>query len=539
MARIELTRIRTRIARRIAGLFVLCALGPLALLAAVTIWTLDRYLRDEQDARLRALAKDVAMDSVGRLVDIEARVRLMAAAPAPPGASSRIPSEARRGIRELTTHRRPDDVPGIAPALRARLASGESVLRPVPGTLSALQLLVPASADVDGARTVLAADLDIREIWGLEDMGTLSGATVELCAIRSPATVLVCTNDRLSGTMLSALTGGRGAGSFTLETEGREWLGAYWSAPLHHQFRVAEWTAVLMTRADDALAPTRALTTTFGLVGVATLSGVLLLSFHMIRGRLDPVERLHACTRRLADGDLAARAAVKTGDELEGLAEAVNAMAADLQEQFEQLHAYSVGTLEALARAIDAKSQWTAGHSTRVTELAVAIAAAMGLDDRARETIRRGALLHDIGKIAIPAEILDKPAPLTGEELTVVREHPTVGARILQPLPHCQAILPMVLQHHERLDGSGYPSGLRGDDIHLYARILSVADVFDAMTSRRPYRAGIPPALVVGHIAAGAGRQFDAVVVAALLRLLADARGPVLASENWNLGETA
>ena len=184
---------------------------------------------------------------------------------------------------------------------------------------------------------------------------------------------------------------------------------------------------------------------------------------------------------------------VRTGDELQALGESFNAMAGDLQRQFEQLHALSVGTLEALARTIDAKSPWTAGHSTRVAEVALAVARAMHFDAPALERIRRGALLHDIGKIGISADILDSPAPLTDEQMAIVREHPALGARILEPLPHCADILPMVLQHHERFDGGGYPAGLAGTGIALDARVLAVADVYDAITSDRPYRRGLPP----------------------------------------------
>ena len=154
---------------------------------------------------------------------------------------------------------------------------------------------------------------------------------------------------------------------------------------------------------------------------------------------------------------------MRTGDELQGLCDAFNAMAGDLQRQFAQLHALSVGTLEALARAIDAKSPWTAGHSTRVTEIALAIGRAMRLDAPALDRIRRGALLHDIGKIGISADILDKPG--AADRRRRWRSSASTrrsGARILEPLPHCADILPMVLQHHERLDGSGYPAGLAG-----------------------------------------------------------------------------
>ena len=253
------------------------------------------------------------------------------------------------------------------------------------------------------------------------------------------------------------------------------------------------------------MAPAQALVRTVVLVAVATICVLLLVSLRQIRRLLDPIARLQDGTAGLARGEFETRVDVRTGDELQALGESFNAMAGDLQRQFEQLHALSVGTLEALARTIDAKSPWTAGHSTRVAEVALAVARAMHFDAPALERIRRGALLHDIGKIGISADILDSPAPLTDEQMAIVREHPALGARILEPLPHCADILPMVLQHHERFDGGGYPAGLAGTGIALDARVLAVADVYDAITSDRPYRRGLPPRDAAVRISEAAG----------------------------------
>jgi hypothetical protein len=139
----------------------------------------------------------------------------------------------------------------------------------------------------------------------------------------------------------------------------------------------------------------------------------------------------------------------------------------------------------------------------------------MRFDAPSLERIRRGALLHDIGKIGISSEILDSPAPLTVDQMAIVREHPALGARILEPVPHCADILPMVLQHHERFDGGGYPAGLAGTGIALDARILAVADVYDAMISDRPYRRGLPSRDAAVRISEAAGGQFDPEVVSA------------------------
>jgi putative nucleotidyltransferase with HDIG domain len=144
----------------------------------------------------------------------------------------------------------------------------------------------------------------------------------------------------------------------------------------------------------------------------------------------------------------------------------------------------------------------------------------MGYTEKDLDRIRRGALLHDIGKIGTPVAILDKPGKLAPEELKTMREHAGRGAYLLQPIPAFEEILPIVLQHHEWVDGSGYPEGLVGEAISLDARILAVADCFDALASDRPYRAGVSRERVIGMIKEGSGRQFDPKVVEAFLRLM-------------------
>jgi putative nucleotidyltransferase with HDIG domain len=178
------------------------------------------------------------------------------------------------------------------------------------------------------------------------------------------------------------------------------------------------------------------------------------------------------------------------------------------------------GTLNALARAIDAKSHWTSGHSERVTQLALRIGRQMGLPQPRLDALHRGGLLHDIGKIGIPPEILDKAGDLNPEERRVMREHSRLGASILEPIAAYAEVIPIVRQHHECFDGTGYPEGLTGEAISLGARIFAVADVYDALGSDRPYRAGIPPAQVREYIRKESGRQFDPRVVEAFLRVM-------------------
>lgn len=183
---------------------------------------------------------------------------------------------------------------------------------------------------------------------------------------------------------------------------------------------------------------------------------------------------------------------------------------AELVDNLEKL---AVGSIEALARAVDAKSKWTAGHSERVAQYAVLLGQAMDIGERNIELLHRGGLLHDIGKIGTPVQILDKKEKLTNAEFEEVKCHPAVGAKILEPVEVHQDILPIVLEHHERFDGTGYPRGLVGHDITLLGRITAVADVYDALSFARPYREGWAKERVVDHIIKGSGTHFDPDIV--------------------------
>lgn len=184
------------------------------------------------------------------------------------------------------------------------------------------------------------------------------------------------------------------------------------------------------------------------------------------------------------------------------------------------LNDLSWGTLTALARTVDAKSPWTGGHSERVAELSVEIGRRMRLPKPQLEVLRRAALLHDIGKVGIPAAILDKTDKLDDEEFRTIQGHSRVGARILEPISAYSEAIPIVLQHHERYDGTGYPHGLAGETITMGARIIAVCDVFDAMVSDRPYRKGWEKNKVVQMIKEDSGKKFDPMVVKEFLEVV-------------------
>jgi len=186
----------------------------------------------------------------------------------------------------------------------------------------------------------------------------------------------------------------------------------------------------------------------------------------------------------------------------------------------EELQEINLGILAVLARAIDAKSHWTAGHSERVTEFALKIGKTLALTHKQLDMIHRGGLLHDIGKLGIPNQILDKPVKLTPKEKQIVQTHTTLGARILEPIAAYSEVVRMALEHHENFDGSGYPQGLKGKNISLYSRILAVADNFDALSSDRPYRRALKRGEVIHLIKIQSGKKFDPLVVDAFLRVI-------------------
>ena len=194
----------------------------------------------------------------------------------------------------------------------------------------------------------------------------------------------------------------------------------------------------------------------------------------------------------------------------------------DLQRSNLALASAYEATLEGWVRALDLRDRETAGHTRRVTELTLRLARKMGIGGEQLVHIRRGALLHDIGKLGISDTILFKPSKLTEEELTLMNQHPALGYELLSPIPFLQPALDIVYCHHERWDGSGYPRGLKGEEIPLAARIFAVVDVWDALVADRMFRRGTPRNEAVAYIKDQAGKAFDAQVVDAFLALISD-----------------
>jgi putative nucleotidyltransferase with HDIG domain len=245
-------------------------------------------------------------------------------------------------------------------------------------------------------------------------------------------------------------------------------------------------------------------------------------SFYLARSISTPIGRLSAALARMAEthhveGRLALDGSSR---ELDALTRTFNELMASVAEAEAQTDAAYTGAIRGLAAALDARDPYTAGHSERVSVLSVAIGRTLGLPQGALEILRLGALLHDIGKIGVPDEILRKPAALTAAEYDAIRQHPVLGARILRNVPFLSPHLPIVELHHERPDGRGYPFGLVSEDIPVAARIVHVADAYDAITSARAYRRARPSGEALRELWRCAGTEFHAEIVGALAAAL-------------------
>lgn len=190
-------------------------------------------------------------------------------------------------------------------------------------------------------------------------------------------------------------------------------------------------------------------------------------------------------------------------------------------------------TLESLATALEARDEYTRGHSQRVCEFSLMVGEKMGFGAEALEELRVGTILHDIGKIGVPDEILNKRGRLTDEEFVIMRQHPVIGYEICKPLMLSEGVLMIIRNHHEKLDGTGYPDGLKGGELPLSLRIVCAVDAFDAMSSRRPYREVMDPLHVQAELSKGAGTQFDPVVIETLRELLPTERVKQLYRSFW------
>jgi HD-GYP domain-containing protein (c-di-GMP phosphodiesterase class II) len=259
----------------------------------------------------------------------------------------------------------------------------------------------------------------------------------------------------------------------------------------------------------------------FTMAGAALLAALLTAIFAS-RSVVSPITRLVGKLRQ------SERTGVLRGDfeedsvvtEVNELGTAFNAAARSIAGAQRQLDEAYLEFTKTMAQTLDARDPYTAGHSTRVSDYAVAIAEALNLSNGETENLRVAANLHDIGKIGVPDTVLQKPGKLTFDEMEVIKRHPLIGKRILEGVAKFRDYLAVVELHHENHDGTGYPWGLSGEETPLGARIVHVVDAFDAMTTSRPYRDAMPPAQALKVLQQYAGTQFDPAIVEVFLRLV-------------------
>lgn len=255
------------------------------------------------------------------------------------------------------------------------------------------------------------------------------------------------------------------------------------------------WAILVYARDQEVYLPVSSMvqSTLFWAVGIFGLA--ILAAVALAQTLSTPLLRLAAASRAFASGNFSARVRVRSSTEIGELADAFNRMAAEIEDYIRRLKAaieekneLFLGTIKALAAAIDAKDPYTRGHSARVNRYTLVLARQLGLSAHDIRDIDIASLLHDVGKIGVDDAILKKPGVLTPEEFEVMKTHTTRGAAIMSEIPKMKEILPGLRSHHERWKGGGYPDGLSGEQIPLMARIIAVADTFDAMTTDRPYQ---------------------------------------------------
>ncbi len=218
---------------------------------------------------------------------------------------------------------------------------------------------------------------------------------------------------------------------------------------------------------------------------------LILIWFGVHHWLLGPIAAMGKMTNNIAHGELHTRLKVSSNDELGRLCHSINDMANSVENLFTEQEQAHLQMLTALAKALEAKDAYTAGHSGRVAKFSVELGRHIGLDDGQLKLLKKGALMHDLGKIGISDAILNKPAALDDDEYEIMKQHPITTAKIMKPLTRFKEFIEIAAWHHERWDGKGYPDGLKGEQIPLLARIVCIADTWDAMTGDRIYRKGM------------------------------------------------
>ncbi len=284
------------------------------------------------------------------------------------------------------------------------------------------------------------------------------------------------------------------------------------------------WGVLMERPTSAAYAPVRVMQArTILSTAIAALIS-LGIGFVLSRRLINPLQNLAATTSQIAEGNLAVRATVRGEDEIALLGSNFNDMASNiealvrkLKQALRQNQELFLETIRTLAAAIDAKDPYTRGHSERVSSYSMAISRHLGLNQEEVFRVHIAAILHDVGKLGIRESILNKPGGLSDDEFEIMRQHPAIGAQIMSPIRMLKDIIPGIRNHHETWDGTGYPDHLEGEEIPMVARIIGVADTFDAMTTTRPYQQAMTLEYVLAKMRSMSGSRFDPVVVEAFM----------------------
>ena len=308
--------------------------------------------------------------------------------------------------------------------------------------------------------------------------------------------------------------------------ETHEMIGAYSTVGFS---KTLKFGVITMQDEKRALASVGEMRRQTWLICLAFAAVALIVGVVLARHLTAPLLKLSAAAEKIAAGNYSTRIETKNITEVGTLGETFNLMSGKVEEQIANLAKAArenrelfVGTVKALAAAIDGKDHYTRGHSERVSRISVVVGQRLNLTESELETLRISALLHDVGKIAVDDAILKKPAALSNEEFEVMKTHPAKGYKIMSQIPAMEAYLPGIYMHHEMVNGAGYPQGLTDADIPLQAKIISVADTFDAMTIDRPYQKGMTLNDALNRIHGFVGSRYDGAVVSALIAACQD-----------------
>ena len=520
---------------RFATRTFLFSFGPFALLllgsfAAVQILVqhavrdqLVASLRQTHESIARMQSKNEARDSrllriLGENATLKAGLQLLLAAPASRDARSTVEDQ----LREMTETLGFDFLMISSPAGKplAGVFRVENQFPPIDFSRT--------NAPLHGLLTLGGSSYQIASTaidQGEENLGTLSiGERLDFSGFSTPVVLQhngEAVESTLPGISHAEIQSSLRDCGLSADCEVRLRNDTYVSASMKSLSFGEGYTIRTFQNLDAANRPVQtALHAVFLIAGVGALLAALVMSALSSRSIVKPIAAL---VDRLRESEKTGvlpefRVLATSIKEIGELTESFNHAGAAIRDARRTLQRAYVEFVGSLASALDARDPYTAGHSRRVSEYSLAIGRQLGLDAEQLDDLRIGALLHDIGKIGVPDKILQKAGALNNEEFAILREHPTIGRRILEGVKGFHPYLPVVELHHENWNGKGYPLGLEQDRTPLQARIVKIADAYDAMTSDRPYRRGMSDAEAVRRLEEASGTEFDTVIVQAFVK---------------------